>query len=74
MLNKALILGGILLSSILIIENTVISSQAYLFIWYSNTSFLTIISILIGTWLWYWIRWFFNQKESEKYEDDDYNY
>jgi hypothetical protein len=48
MLNKILIFGGIALSAILIVENMVVPTQAFVFLSKNSTSWmLSIVSILI---------------------------
>jgi len=59
MLNKILIFWGLALSSILIIENIVIPTQAFVFISSnSKTWILSFISTLVWMGIWYGIKWF----------------
>lgn len=65
MFNKILIFGWLALSAILIVENMVVPTQAFVFISKSSTSWmLSIISIILWIGIWFWFRWFLNQDDS----------
>lgn len=71
MLNKILIFGGLALSAILIVENMVVPNQAFLFIDRGSTSWmLSMVSILIWVWMWYGLKSFFTQEDT----DDNYDF
>jgi len=71
MLDKILIAIGILLWTVLIIENIVNSSGAYLFLDFTNTGFVVFFSILIWIAIWYWVKWKISSKD---YDEEDYDY
>ena len=72
MFDKVLVAGGILLGSILFIENMVITSVGYLFLYNSvKTWIIVFVGILIGAALWYGIRWLLEKKEYSTEEDYD---
>jgi hypothetical protein len=57
MLNKILVFGGLALSAILIVENIVWRSPAYLFIDTSSTAWmLSVVSTCIGAVIWFGIK------------------
>lgn len=66
MFNKILIFGGLALSAILIVENMVIQTQAFVFLSRnSSTAMLSIVSIIIWIWIWFGIKWFFSSTDEE---------
>lgn len=71
MLDKVLILVWILLGTVLIIENIVNSSGAFLFLDFTNTGFVVFFSIIIWIAIWYWLKW---KMSSKDYNDEDYDY
>jgi hypothetical protein len=71
MLDKVLILGWILLGTVLIIENIVNSSWAFLFLDFTNTWLVVFVSIVIWVATWYWVRWKMSSKE---YNDEEFDY
>lgn len=72
MLNKILIFGWLALSAILIVENMVVPNQAFLFIDRNSTSWmLSVVSILIGAWIWYWLKSYFSQIDNS---EDNYDF
>jgi len=73
-MNKILIGGGILLGSILLVENFILSQSAYILIWYWNTWSLTMFSIFIWIIFWYWIKWLIAEKSTDKYDDEGLNF
>jgi hypothetical protein len=73
MFDKILILVGVLLGSVLIIENMVSSLTWYLFLDTSANNWLIIfVAIIIWICMWFWIKWFFWEKKDT--EEDDYNF
>ncbi len=68
MLNKILVFWGIALIAILVVENMVTNSPAYLFIsaW-SKWWLLSFVSAMIGMWIWYGLSWMFKKSSM----DDD---
>jgi len=73
-MDKVFILAGILLGSILIIENIVSWMIWYLFLSTNvNTWMLVFVSILIWIMIWYWIKWYLTNKSSD-YWNDDYDF
>ena len=65
MFNKILMFWGLALSAILIVENMVVPTQAFVFLSKSSTTWmLSIVSIIIWVAIWFWIRWFMNQEDS----------
>lgn len=74
MFDKVLIWGGILLGSILIIENIVNSAGAYLFLDYTNTWTVVFVSVLIWVAMWFWFKWFMNRETTTNEEENDYNF
>jgi len=69
MFNKILVGVWILLSSVLIIENIIVSAGAYLFLPYTNTWTVIFVSVLIWISIWFWIKWL-TIKTDYKSEDD----
>lgn len=70
MLNKVLIFGGMALSAILIVENMVVPTQAFVFLSRNSTSWmLSVVSILIWIWIWFGLKWFLSQ-DSDWYDDN----
>ena len=76
MLDKVLLLVGILLWSILVIENMVVWLMWYLFLDPgTNVWVIIFIAILIWIWMWYGTRWILNSKDNQDDDDnDDYNF
>jgi len=68
MLNKILVFWGAALVAILVVENMVTNSPAYLFIsaW-SKGWLLSLVSTLIWIGIWYWISWMLKKEGT----DDD---
>ena len=57
MFNKILVFGGLALSAILIVENMVVPSQAFLFIDRGSTTWmLSIVSIAIWFGIWFGVK------------------
>ncbi len=74
-MDKVLILVWILLGSVLIIENIVSGMIWYLFLsTNANTGMLSFVSILIWIIIWYWVRWYMNNKSSNDYDNDEYDF
>ena len=72
MMNKIFVFWWLALSAILIIENMVTWSPAYVFIDASAKAwFLSIVSILIGMFIWYWIKWML---EKDGWDDEKYDF
>jgi len=70
LINKILVFWWISLLSILIIENMVVPSPAYLFINSGSTAFmLAIVCSIIWMWIWYWVHWFLS-KDKDEYWDN----
>ena len=66
MFNKVLIFGWLALAAILIVENMVIQTQAFVFLSRnSTTAMLSIVSILIGMAIWFGIKWFIQQENKD---------
>jgi hypothetical protein len=66
MFNKILIFGWLALAAILIVENMVIQTQAFVFLSRnSTTAMLSIVSILIGMAIWFGIKWFIQQENKD---------
>ncbi len=75
MFDKILIAWGILLGSILIIENMVSGLFWYLFLDTSaNNGLVIFVSLLIWAGMWYWIKWLSNSKNSSDYDNDEYDF
>ena len=74
MFDKILIGVWILLGSILVIENMVMWVIWYLFLdaW-ANVWVIVLVSIIIWTSLWYWVRWILKNKNIEE-ENDEYDF
>ena len=62
MFNKILIFGWLALSAILIVENMVVPTQAFVFLsrW-STTWMLSFVSILIWIAVWFGLKWILSQ-------------
>ncbi len=74
MFDKILIAVGILLGSILVIENMVIWQMWYLFLaQWTNVWIIIFIALLIWVSLWYWVRGILNNKSVED-ESDEYDF
>jgi len=71
MLNKILIFWGLVLGGILVVENSV---QPMVIVFFSNSNawFLSIISILIGIWIWFWIRGIIMSMKENKDDNLDF--
>lgn len=66
MFNKILIFGWLALAAILIVENMVVQTQAFVFLSRnSTTAMLSIVSILIWIWIWFGLKWFLSQDKDE---------
>jgi hypothetical protein len=74
MFDKVLVLGGILLGSILVIENMVTWMIWYLFLDpAANSWVIVLVSIIIWIAIGYWTRnWLIDSNKEEEY--DDYNF
>ena len=71
-MNKIFVFLGIALWSILIIENMVIWIPAYVFIDNSSTGWmLSLVSIIIWVFIWYWLNWMIWNKD---WDDDNYDF
>ena len=69
MLNKILVWLGLALTSILIIENMVITNNSYLFIDSTSKSWiLASVTSIIGVAIWYGLSWLFKK---DNYDNDD---
>lgn len=71
MLNKIFVFWGIALVAILVIENIVWWSYAYIFLdssWSSGT--LSLVSSVIWIFIWYGIKWFISDKKWDFNEND----
>ena len=73
-MNKALILFGILLASILIVTNFATGSgtNSHIIIGYTNSWTLSIVSIWVWLMLGFGIKWFIYDKSMTDYSDDDW--
>ena len=71
-MNKALIWISVLLWSMLIVENMVMSSQAQIIIWNWKTWTLTIFAIFLWFLLWFWVKWLLLEKWWNDYNDDEW--
>jgi len=69
---KIMIWFAILVWSVLIVENMIMSSQAQILIWYARTGTLTMFSLLIWAVFWFGIKWLIDNKEYN--DDEDFNY
>lgn len=71
MLNKILIFWWMALWAILIVENMVAgwTNNSYIFISRWKTSTLVIVSLIVWSLIWYWIKSFFTDKK--RYENDE---
>jgi hypothetical protein len=65
MLNKILVFWGIAITAILVIENMIIGSFAFIFWMPSSTSTLCIVSTVVWFLIWYGVKWI-----SWNYPDD----
>jgi len=72
MLNKILVFWGLALAAILIVENMVTWWLAYVFIdsW-AKASTLSFVSVVIGMFIWYWLKWMFEKSNGD---DDNYDF
>jgi hypothetical protein len=68
-MNKIFVFWGISLAAILIVENMVTWTTAYIFISNGWTWFLGLVSAIIWIFIWWWFRWML-----EKDNSDDENY
>lgn len=71
MMDKILIFGWLALAAILIVENVVMSSNAFVFLDSSSKWWiLSIVSLIIWFLIWYWFKWFLNRdaSDSENYD------
>ncbi len=72
-MNIAFVFIGISLAAILIIENMVIWMPAIVFIDSSSKWWiLSIVSIIIWIFIWFWLRWMSNKDKSNN--DDNFDY
>lgn len=71
MLNKILVFWWMAVGAVLVIENMVVSSQAYLLIYNSRTWSLALFSIIVWIAIGYGLRWFYSKDE---YKDDSLDF
>ena len=70
MLNKILVFGGLALSAILVVENMVVPTQAFVFLSRNSTSWmLSVVSIIIWIWIWIWLKWLLSQ-DNDSYDEN----
>ena len=75
MFDKILIAIGILLGSILVVENMVMWMYWYLFLdASSNVWVIVLVALFIWTAGWYWVRWLLSNNNNNEYETDDFNF
>jgi len=73
MFDKILVAGGILLGTVLFIENMVIWLYWYLFLYrWVNNGIVILVAIFIGVAMWYGLKWIFNKKEYWEEDEDFY--
>lgn len=71
MLDKVFVFWGIALAAILVVENMVSWLQAYVFIdsW-SKAWVLSFVSVAVGIFIWYWLKWMFSKNSNDDYDSD----
>ena len=70
MFNKILIFGGLALAAILIVENMVVPTQAFVFLSRNSTTWmLSFVSILIWISIWFGLKSLLAQ-DSNKYDEN----
>jgi len=73
MIDKVLVLGGILLWSVIVIENMVTWMIWYLFLDpTASTWIIALVSIFIGIAIWYWAKGMLSKKS--EFEEDEYDF
>lgn len=71
MMDKIFVILGLALAAILVIENMVSWLQAYVFIdsW-AKAWFLSFVSVIVGIFVWYGIRWLISKNKNDDYDSD----
>lgn len=73
MLNKILFFWGIAVSAILVIENMVLHTMAYVLWMNSQAYILSLLSIIVWFFTWIWFYWMFKWRSTDE-EDDTMNF
>jgi len=71
MLNRILIFGWLAVAAILVIENMVISGSAFIFMFSGYAWQLSIVSIVIWFFIWYWVKSFFT---TDSWDEENYDF
>jgi len=59
-MNKILVFWGLAVFAVLLIENMVISSTAYV-LWFSSKSFILVLaSTIVWFFIWFWAKWYWS--------------
>ena len=74
MIDKIMIFGWIAISAILIVENMITWSYAFVGIAASKTWILSLVSIIIWIFMWYGIRWIVSGNDNSNDNDDLYDF